>query len=134
MPEIPDLEGYAAYFNKRLPGLKIEAAERGPVPWLVREQPDRWEGRLPGQTFGEVYRHAKMLFFPLVGGDNIAVHAMLTGRYQYAEPGESALHHRRPSRSTTACSSAITTSAEWAALTSPARRSSPGRSPLTEMG
>jgi formamidopyrimidine-DNA glycosylase len=88
MPEIPDLEGYAAYFNKRLLGLKIETAERGPVPWLVREQPDRWETRLPGQTFGEIYRHAKMLFFPLDGGDYIAVHAMLTGRYQYVEPKE----------------------------------------------
>jgi formamidopyrimidine-DNA glycosylase len=86
MPEIPDLEGYATYFNKRLPGLRIEAAERGPVPWLVREQPERWENRLPGQTFGEVYRHAKMLFFPLDSGDYIAVHAMLTGRYQYVEP------------------------------------------------
>jgi len=86
MPEIPDLEGYAAYFNKRLPGLTIEKAERGPVPWLVREQPDRWEERLPGQKFQPVYRHAKMLFFPLESGDNIAVHAMLTGRYQYVEP------------------------------------------------
>ncbi len=88
MPEIPDLEGYAAYFNKRLPGLKIEKAERGLVPWLVREQPERWEERLAGQTFGEVYRDAKMLFFPLEGGDFICVHAMLTGRYQYCEPKE----------------------------------------------
>ncbi len=88
MPEIPDLEGYAAYFNKRLPGLKIENAERGPVPWLVREQTERWEERLRGQTFGDVYRHAKMLFFPLASGDFIAVHAMLTGRYQYCEPKE----------------------------------------------
>jgi formamidopyrimidine-DNA glycosylase len=88
MPEIPDLEGYATYFNKRLPGLTIEKAERGPVPWLVREQHDRWEERLPGQKLGEVYRHAKMLFFPLSGGDFIAVHAMLTGRYQYCEPKE----------------------------------------------
>ena len=88
MPEIPDLEGYAAYFDKRLPGHHIEKAERGPVPWLVREQADRWEDRLPGQMFGDVYRHAKMLFFPLTGGDNIVVHAMLTGRYQYVEPKE----------------------------------------------
>lgn len=88
MPEIPDLEAYSTYFNKRLPGLEIEAAERGPVPWLVREQPDRWEKRLPGQVFGEVYRHAKMLFFPLKSGDFVVVHAMLTGRYQYVEPKE----------------------------------------------
>jgi len=27
MPEIPDLEGYRAYFNKRLPGLAVESAQ-----------------------------------------------------------------------------------------------------------
>jgi formamidopyrimidine-DNA glycosylase len=85
MPEIPDLEGYVAYFNRRLPGLTITSAER-PLPWIVRAQPEEFEGRLPGQKFGEVYRHAKMLFFPLASGDNIVVHAMLTGRYQYVEP------------------------------------------------
>jgi formamidopyrimidine-DNA glycosylase len=88
MPEIPDLEAYATYFNKRLPGHKIERAERGAVPWLVREQKADWEERLAGQAFGEVYRHAKMVFFPLESGDEIAVHAMLTGRYQYVEPSE----------------------------------------------
>jgi formamidopyrimidine-DNA glycosylase len=86
MPEIPDLEGYVAYFNKRLPGLRIESAERGPVPWLIRAPANDWEQRLPGQVFGHVCRHAKMLFFRLEGGDHIVVHAMLTGRYQYVEP------------------------------------------------
>lgn len=85
MPEIPDLEGYTAYFNTRLPGLRIEAAERGPVPWLVRGPTEDWEERLPGKTLKPVYRHAKMLFFPLEGGDHIVVHAMLAGRYQYVE-------------------------------------------------
>ena len=52
---------------------------------------------LPGQTFGEVYRHAKMLFFPLESGDYIAlvVHAMLAGRYQYVEPETKAALARR---------------------------------------
>jgi len=26
MPEIPDLEGYRAYFNRRLPGVKVAVA------------------------------------------------------------------------------------------------------------
>jgi formamidopyrimidine-DNA glycosylase len=85
MPEIPDLEAYAAYFNKRIPGRRIEAAERGPVPWLIRAPAADWEERLPGHTFKPVYRHAKMLFFPLESGDHIVVHAMLAGRYQYVE-------------------------------------------------
>ena len=86
MPEIPDLEAYATYFNKRLPGLKVETAGRGPIAWLVREQEENWEKRLPGNVFAEVYRHAKMLFFPFESGDHIVVHAMLTGRYQLVEP------------------------------------------------
>jgi len=27
VPEIPDLEGYRAYFNRRLPGVKVAVAE-----------------------------------------------------------------------------------------------------------
>jgi formamidopyrimidine-DNA glycosylase len=87
VPEIPDLEAYATYFNKRLPGRTIETAERGPVPWLIRAPAEDWEARLPGQVFGEVYRHAKMLFFPMDSGDFIVVHSMLAGRYQYVDPG-----------------------------------------------
>jgi formamidopyrimidine-DNA glycosylase len=86
MPEIPDLEGYATYFNKRVPGLKIETAERGPVPWLIRGPTEDWEGRLPGQVFKPIRRVAKMLFWPLESGDYIAVHSMLTGRYEWVEP------------------------------------------------
>ena len=85
MPEIPDLQGYAAYFNKRLPGLAVESAER-PLPWIVRATTEEFEDRLPGQVFKPVYRHAKMLFFPFESGLYLAVHAMLTGRYQLVEP------------------------------------------------
>jgi formamidopyrimidine-DNA glycosylase len=86
MPEIPDLDAYVAYFNNRLPGLKIENAERGPTPWLIRAPPGEWEERLPGRTFGDTYRHAKMVFFRLDEGEHIVVHAMLAGRYQLVEP------------------------------------------------
>lgn len=87
MPEIPDLEAAATYFNKRITGHKIETAELGPVPWIVRQaDPNEWRTRLPGHAFGNVYRHAKMIFFPLDSGDHIVVHAMLAGRYQYVEP------------------------------------------------
>jgi formamidopyrimidine-DNA glycosylase len=86
MPEIPDLEAYASYFIKRIAGHKIEAAKRGPVPWLIRAAAADWEERLPGQVLQPVYRHGKMLFFPLSSGDFVVVHSMLAGRYQYVEP------------------------------------------------
>ncbi len=93
MPEIPDLEGYRAYFNRRLPGLRVERAE-APIPWMVRTGGQELERRLPGQVFRPVERRAKWLLFPFAptgarsgdSGDWLAVHAMLTGRFQYCEP------------------------------------------------
>lgn len=86
MPEIPDLEAYATYFNKRLPGLSVTETE-APIGWIVRTGSDKFAERMPGQAFKPVYRHAKLLMFPFESGDFLVVHAMLTGRYQYAEPG-----------------------------------------------
>ena len=93
MPEIPDLEGYAAYFNQRLPGLAVVQAE-APIPWIVRTGREEFLERMQGQVFEPVRRVAKMLFFPFApagaspgqSGDFLVVHAMLAGRYQYTEP------------------------------------------------
>jgi formamidopyrimidine-DNA glycosylase len=90
MPEIPDLEGYATYFNKRLPGLSVVEAE-APIAWIVRAGREEFLERMKGQTFKPVYRHAKLLMFPFESGDFLVVHAMLAGRYEYVEPA----HKRR---------------------------------------
>ncbi len=85
MPEIPDLDGYVAYFNKRLPGLTITGTE-APIAWMVRAGREEFESRLEGHIFLPVRRHGKLLIFPLEAGDytdNLVVHAMLAGRYQY---------------------------------------------------
>ena len=87
MPEIPDLEGYVAYFNKRLPGVTVVEAET-PIAWMIRAGGEEFLERMKGQVFRPVHRVAKMVFFPFESGDNLAVHAMLTGRYQYAKPKE----------------------------------------------
>ncbi|MEX0683658.1 MAG: DNA-formamidopyrimidine glycosylase family protein [Dehalococcoidia bacterium] len=90
MPEIPDLEGYATYFNKRLPRLAVVEAE-APIAWIVRVGREEFLERMKGQVFKPVYRHAKLLMFPFDSGDYLVVHAMLAGRYQYVEPA----HKRR---------------------------------------
>src|SRR2546422_366821 len=87
MPEIPDLEGYRAYFNKRLPGLAVESAE-SVIPWIVRMGRDEFESRMKGQVFQAVGRRAKYLLFPFESGDRLVVHAMLTGRFEYVQPKE----------------------------------------------
>src|SRR2546425_11917045 len=93
MPEIPDLEGYRAYFNKRLPGVRVESAE-ALIPWMVRAGREEFEGRMAGQVFKPVERRAKYMLFPFAStgarpgesGDWLVVHAMLSGRFQYCEP------------------------------------------------
>jgi formamidopyrimidine-DNA glycosylase len=87
MPEIPDLEGYRAYFNRRLPGLAVESAE-APIAWMIRTGGEEFARRLPGQVFRPVERRAKHLLFPFQSGDCLVVHAMLTGRFQYSGPAE----------------------------------------------
>ena len=87
MPEIPDLEGYRAYFNKRLPGVAVESAE-SIIPWIVRMGRDEFEARMKGQVFQPVGRRAKYLLFPFESSDNLVVHAMLTGRFEYVQPKE----------------------------------------------
>ena len=63
MPEIPDLEAYATYFNRRLPGLSVAEVE-APIGWIVRTGSDKFAEKMPGQVFKPVYRHAKLLMFP----------------------------------------------------------------------
>lgn len=92
MPEIPDLEGYRAYFNRRLPGLRVEAAE-ALIPWMVRAGREEFEERMSGQVFRTAERRAKYLLFPFDSGDWLVVHAMLSGRFQYCEPKQ-----RRPAK------------------------------------
>lgn len=87
MPEIPDLEGYRAYFNRRLPGQTVLAAE-AVIPWMVRTGGQEFEQRLPGLVFQPVWRRGKMLLFPFSGGWVLAVHPMLTGRFQYCPQEE----------------------------------------------
>jgi formamidopyrimidine-DNA glycosylase len=85
MPEIPDLEGYRTYFNKRLPGLSVESVE-APISWMVRMPREEFEQRMKGQVWKPAYRRAKYLIYPFESGENLVVHAMLTGRFDYAEP------------------------------------------------
>ena len=92
MPEIPDLDGYRAYFNRRLPGLRVEAAE-ALIPWVIRTGGEEFQMRMPGHVFRPLQRRGKLLLFPFDSGDYLVVHAMLTGRFQYCEP-----KHRRRSK------------------------------------
>lgn len=85
MPEIPDLEGYRAFLNRRLPGLRVKEATVT-IPIVVRAGRDEFSARLAGAVFRPIERRAKYLLVPFDGGDWLVVHAMLTGRFQYCPP------------------------------------------------
>jgi formamidopyrimidine-DNA glycosylase len=84
LPEIPDLEGYRAYFNRRLPGVRIAHA-LVTIPIVVRAPREEFAA-LAGDAFEEVHRQGKYLLFPFASGRVMAVHAMLSGRFQYCDP------------------------------------------------
>ncbi len=85
MPEIPDLEALRGFFNRRLPGQRIERVQL-PIPWVVRVPRAEFEEALTGNAFGETARRGKFLLFPLASGHVMAINPMLTGRFQYVPP------------------------------------------------
>ena len=87
MPELPDLEAYRSFFNRRIPGVGIEAVKVR-IPLVVRAPKDDFIAALTGNVFGEVGRRGKFLLFSLKSGDYIAIHPMLSGRFQYCQPEE----------------------------------------------
>jgi formamidopyrimidine-DNA glycosylase len=87
MPELPDLEAYRSFFNRRIPGVGIEAVTVS-IPLVVRVPKDDFIAALTGNVFGEVERRGKFLLFSLKSGDYVAVHPMLSGRFQYCPPQE----------------------------------------------
>jgi formamidopyrimidine-DNA glycosylase len=86
MPELPDLEGYRHYFNRRIVGVTIEEVAV-PIPLVVRAPKEEFVAALRGNAFGPIERRGKYLLFPLErGGAMLALHAMLAGRFQYCQP------------------------------------------------
>ena len=87
MPEIPDLEGYRAYFNRRLPGHRVLQAQVT-IPIVVRSAKEEFAATLAGATFRPLERRGKYLLFPFDSGHVLVIHPMLTGRFQHCEPRE----------------------------------------------
>ena len=86
MPEIPELEAIRGFFNDHLAGKRIKTAEVR-IPVVFRVPASEVRETLPGDTFGEVRRYGKFLLFELASGRVLAINPMLTGRFQYVDPG-----------------------------------------------
>ncbi len=87
MPELPDLEAYRSFFNRRIPDVGIEAVTVG-IPLVVRVPKDDFIATLTDNLFGAVERRGKFILFSLKSGDYVAIHPMLSGRFQYCRPQE----------------------------------------------
>jgi formamidopyrimidine-DNA glycosylase len=82
MPEIPELEAIRGFFNEHLTGRTVESVETR-IPPVFRTPAKELRETLPGDVFGEVFRHGKFLLFPLASGRVLAINPMLTGRFQF---------------------------------------------------
>lgn len=87
MPEIPELEAIRGFFNEHLPGKAIGEVQTR-IPPVFRTPAKELRETLPGDRFGEVLRHGKFLLFPLASERVLAINPMLTGRFQYVDPGQ----------------------------------------------
>ncbi len=87
MPELPDLEAYCAYFNRRLPGRRVKSAQVT-IPIVVRAPREEFAAALSNNTLGSVGRRGKYLLFPFQSGHLLVVHPMLAGRFQYCQASE----------------------------------------------
>ena len=84
MPELPDLAVVAEAFHAALAGRAVVSAT-APGPLAVRGTPAELAA-LAGQAPRSVHRRGKFVELAL-DRDRIIVNAMLTGRFQLAEPG-----------------------------------------------
>jgi formamidopyrimidine-DNA glycosylase len=87
MPEIPDLEAIRAFLNARVPGREIVRAETL-IPYIVRTGGADFVATVTGNRLGAISRYGKFLLAPLERDEQVLViNPMLTGRFQYCEPG-----------------------------------------------
>ncbi len=86
MPEIPELEAIRGFFNDQIRGKAISAVEAR-IPVVFRPPARALRATLPGDVFGDVGRHGKFLLFGLESGRLLVINPMLTGRFQFVDPG-----------------------------------------------
>jgi formamidopyrimidine-DNA glycosylase len=85
VPELPDLTIVAEAFHAALAGRPIMSAA-APAPLAIRGTPAELSG-LVGQRVVDIRQRGKFLLVGLER-DRIVVNAMLTGRFQLAQPGQ----------------------------------------------
>jgi len=84
MPELPDLEIYCRNLNARLAGREVVAVRVGRT--RRRNFSDmRIAQTLQGNTLDSVQRSGKQSFFLFRGGPTLAIHLMLTGRFDLTD-------------------------------------------------
>jgi formamidopyrimidine-DNA glycosylase len=87
MPEIPELEAVRGFFAAQLPGHTVTSVQTR-IPPVFRTPASELRETLPGDTFATPLRHGKFVLFPFASGRVLAINPMLTGRFQYLDPGE----------------------------------------------
>ncbi len=88
MPELPEVETVRRSLSDHLPGREILQVEIRD-PYVLRGQAvETLRSALLGQTFGELERHGKLLYFPF-GDGSLIVHLGMTGQLTVRLPHRS---------------------------------------------
>lgn len=86
MPELPDVEVYAAAIKNRLVGKPLLAV-RALTPFVLRSV-DPPLKVFVGQTVTDVWRHGKRVVIEFEGGAIHAIHLMISGRFLWIDPAK----------------------------------------------
>ncbi len=81
MPEIPDLNIYSRNLLNRVKGLKINNAIVERPQKLKNIDSHEFENLLIGNSFSDIYRSGKHIYFVLTSKDVFSVHLMLKGKF-----------------------------------------------------
>lgn len=90
MPELPEVETVRRGLEPVLVGAKVRRVEARRAD-LRFPLPDRFAARLEGQTIERLERRAKYLIAVLSGGEALAMHLGMTGRFTIASGKSAAL-------------------------------------------
>ncbi len=88
MPELPDLEAVKNILDPELKNVGIQEVEVLQTRVIQWPPSSDFSSTLAGDRFRQIDRWGKFLLFRLASGSIIAIHPMLSGRFQYCGQGQ----------------------------------------------
>ena len=96
MPELPEVETFRRFFEKKVLDKKVKAIEIRDMGILVEEsQKPTLEEKIAGNTFSSTHRHGKFLFIQMDTEPWFLIHFVLSGYFRFENTYNSYHKHDR---------------------------------------